>query len=1126
MFACAPRRACSNIESTSGGRRASQLAAAADWLVGGGEMGALIRAFDWGRTALGPVEYWPQSLRSALSICLPSKAQIILCWGPDLVTLYNDGYRPVFGAKHPHALGLPVREAWREVWPQLKPLFEGVMTSGEAFSANDLPFTLERHGYPEEAFFDVSYDPVRDESGRVGGIFCIVSETTGRVVGERRLRTLRDLGTRVGDAKSVDDVFQLTSLVLAENPHDVPFAFFYRDGHGYPTGCPAAGDWPLARAAASRQPVVIDRLTGALTALPGGPWPEPVQSAVVLPLVHAGAAAPHSFFVAGISPRQRLDPDYLTFLSLVAGQASTALANVLAYEEERERAEALAEIDKAKTAFFSNVSHEFRTPLTLMLGPIDELLSSQDALTPRQVEQLTFVRRNSQRLLKLVNSLLDFSRIEAGRTQANYQPVDLATLTADLASNFRSACERAGLALRVDCPPLQDVIYVDRDLFEKILLNLLSNAFKHTFDGEVGVTLRETHDRVQLTVHDTGTGIPARDLPHLFKRFYRVEGARGRSFEGTGIGLALVQELVHLHGGAIEASSVEREGSRFTVTLPKGTAHLPIDQLQDATDAAASAVRADVYVEEALRWLPDAAEPRDAAAVADTTGVRNAGRRVLVVDDNADLRDYLRHLLAGRFVVEVASNGEEALAAARARAPDLVIADVMMPKLDGFGLIRALRGQSALAAVPVILVSARAGEEARIEGLQGGADDYLVKPFSSRELVARVDALLEIARIRREADRRKDEFLAMLAHELRNPLAPIRTGLELIRLAGDTRAAVEQVRTVMQRQVSHMVRLIDDLLDVSRITAGKIQLQPQLTPLAVMVNSAVEANRAAIAAGELQFRVDLPDDPVWLNVDPTRFVQVISNVLHNAVKFTGAGGRVGLRGELGTATNGERRHLVLTITDSGAGISAEMLPRVFDLFAQGPAGAERQAGLGIGLALARRLIEMHGGSIEAHSDGPGRGSAFRIRIPVSADSPAAATAHPGPPAPAITRRVLVIDDNDDALELMALHIAALGGESHTARDGQSGVEQAVQVRPHVVLIDLGMPGIDGYETCRRIRAELGTDVLLVAVSGWGQQQDKARAMASGFDAHLTKPADPAVLASLLTYAEAKGASPS
>jgi signal transduction histidine kinase len=495
---------------------------------------------------------------------------------------------------------------------------------------------------------------------------------------------------------------------------------------------------------------------------------------------------------------------------------------------------------------------------------------------------------------------------------------------------------------------------------------------------------------------------------------------------------------------------------------------------------------------------------------------------VLVVDDNADLRDYMRHLLGGRFVVEVATNGEDALAAARMRAPDLVIADVMMPRLDGFGLIRALRRHPALSAVPVILVSARAGEEARIEGLQGGADDYLVKPFSARELVARVDATLEIARIRREADRRKDEFLAMLAHELRNPLAPIRTGLELIRLGGDTPAAVEQVRTVMQRQVAQMVRLIDDLLDVSRITAGKIQLQRELAPLGMMINSAVEANRAAITANRLTFDVELPVDPVWLDVDPTRFIQVVSNVIHNAVKFTERGGEIALRGELHPSADGATRDLVLTIIDSGIGIAPELLPHVFDLFAQGSGTAGRQPGLGIGLALARRLIEMHGGSIAAHSDGPGRGSAFEIRMPASEQPPLAAASNPNPAVPRITRRVVVIDDNADAADLLARHISALGGESHTARDGQSGIELAVKTRPHVVLIDIGMPGLDGYETCRRIREALGGRAMLVAVSGWGQQQDKTRAMGAGFDAHLTKPADPAAVTTLLAYAEAKG----
>ncbi len=304
----------------------------------------------------------------------------------------------------------------------------------------------------------------------------------------------------------------------------------------------------------------------------------------------------------------------------------------------------------------------------------------------------------------------------------------------------------------------------------------------------------------------------------------------------------------------------------------------------------------------------------------------------------------------------------------------------MMPHLDGFGLLRELRADPRTREIPVILLSARAGEESRVEGLDAGADDYLIKPFSAKELVARVSAHLQMARMRREADaalresearlkeadRRKDEFLAMLAHELRNPLAPIRTGLELLRLAGDRPETLERVRSMMERQVVHMVRLVDDLLDVSRISSGKIRLQRQPSALATLVNMAIEANRAGLNAGQVDLRVELPQSPVWLDVDPTRFVQIVSNVLHNAVKFTDAGGRVAIEAR---RRKPEGRELELTVTDSGAGISKDMLPRVFDLFAQDDAITRPHTGLGIGLALARRLMEMHGGSIEAFSEG-------------------------------------------------------------------------------------------------------------------------------------------------------------
>jgi PAS domain S-box-containing protein len=469
--------------------------------------------------------------------------------------------------------------------------------------------------------------------------------------------------------------------------------------------------------------------------------------------------------VLGVSARLQFDDAYRDFFDLVKTQIASAIANARAYEEERKRAEALAEIDRVKTAFFSNVSHEFRTPLTLMLGPVEEMLDrGAGGLSSEAREQLEVVNRNGLRLLRLVNTLLDFSRIEAGRVQARYQPTDLAAFTGDLASVFRSAIERAGLQLVLDCPPLRGPVYVDREMWEKIVLNLLSNAFKYTFDGEIGVSLRDRADTVELTVWDTGTGIPVEEMPRLFERFHRVRNARGRTHEGSGIGLALVQELVRLHGGVIGATSEVGRGTRFTITVPSGTAHLPADQVAADEPLAEVTGTAMPYVEEALRWLPD--EEEDGArlgaagtfdlghlapAAASSSETNQDRLRVLVADDNADMRQYLTRLLAGRYAVEAVGDGRAALEAARARTPDLVLTDVMMPQLDGFGLLQAMREEPLLRDTPLILLSARAGEESRVEGVQAGADDYLVKPFSARELLARVDAHLKLARLRREA---------------------------------------------------------------------------------------------------------------------------------------------------------------------------------------------------------------------------------------------------------------------------------------------------------------------------------------------------------------------------------------
>jgi signal transduction histidine kinase/DNA-binding response OmpR family regulator len=512
--------------------------------------------------------------------------------------------------------------------------------------------------------------------------------------------------------------------------------------------------WPLADVLLAQKPTVITDLTTRFPSLPSGAWERPPREAVAVPIASSGQGGRAAVLIVGLNPFRLYDDSYSRFIELVAAQIAASISNAQAYEDERQRAEALAELDRAKTTFFSNVSHEFRTPLTLMLAPLEDMLAKPDGeVLPENRELLAVMHRNGQRLLKLVNTLLDFARIEAGRVQAHYEPVDLSSYTADLASVFRAAIERAGMHLIVDAPPAAEPVYVDRDMWEKIVLNLVSNAFKYTLEGEIAVALHEDGGSAVLTVRDTGTGIPAEELPKLFNRFHRVQGARGRTHEGTGIGLALVQELARLHGGNVTVESTVGVGTTFTVRLPLGSAHLPQDRVSTPNDAVPGAGAARQYLAEALRWLPESTfdEPADVAAGRADDGTPRP--KIVLADDNADMREYVRRLLLPSYDVIAVADGIDALEAARTAQPDLVLTDVMMPRLDGFGLLDALRRNESTASIPVIMLSARAGEEARVEGLEAGADDYLVKPFTARELVARVGGTLTLARVRSEADK-------------------------------------------------------------------------------------------------------------------------------------------------------------------------------------------------------------------------------------------------------------------------------------------------------------------------------------------------------------------------------------
>ncbi len=678
-------------------------------LSGGGEMGALMRTIDWSRTAVGPVETWPQSLRTALSILLETGFPMYIAWGAEFTQFYNDGYRPILGStKHPAAMGISTRQTFAEIWHIIGPMFDGVM-QGRPTTVVDFLLPLDRHGFVEECYFIFSYSPIRRETGTVGGVLVTVTETTQRVLGERRLKTSQALAAQTREARTMQEAYEIAGRVLAENPADLPSASIH-----------------LVDDAGQRTRLVAS--CGSVAA--GG-------RVVELPIVEPGADRPAAVLVASTSPRLMVDDAYKGFLALIASQIGTAVAGARALEEAQARADVLAELDRAKTAFFSNVSHEFRTPLTLMLGPTAEALASPErALRDGDLE---IVYRNELRLLKLVNTLLDFSRIEAGRVQATYEPTDLAAFTRDVASAFRSAIERAGLRLTVNCPPLPEPVYVDREMWEKVVLNLLSNAFKFTFAGGIDVDLSWQQDRVELRVRDTGVGIAPGDLERVFDRFHRVETGKARTQEGSGIGLALVRELIAMHGGTIHAESAPGTGTTFVARIPVGTSHLRAERIRADRTLASTATGATAYVEEALRWLaPDAAQV-EAAASAPAAAPDG---RILVADDNADMRDYVTRLLSPRWHVDAVGDGRAALETARRHRPDLVVSDVMMPGLDGFQLLDALRSDEETRAIPVILLSARAGEEARIEGLGAGADEYLQKPFSARELVARLDSLL------------------------------------------------------------------------------------------------------------------------------------------------------------------------------------------------------------------------------------------------------------------------------------------------------------------------------------------------------------------------------------------------
>ena len=711
-------------------------------------MGELLADFDWSATTLGPSEAWSSSFHSLVRLMLASRFPMLLWAGQDLLHVYNEAYRDLLGDKHPGALGKPAAEVWTEIWDTVGPLTASVMNESASTFAEDLQLIMVRSGFEEETYFTFSYSPFVD-GGLVAGVFAAVVETTDRVVSERRHRMQRAMGEALLPALTVDEVVAAAIATFEQHAEDVTEALIYElqsDGaaslraatsNGMDATSALSDDETRMILGASSSSTLLHRLVHA-----DRPDNSDASALVAWPLFHSGGRDLFGILVVRPSVRRPLDDSFRSFLEVLATQVVSAIGVARAYQAERRRVDALAELDAAKTGFFQNVSHELRTPLTLVLEPIHAVLAG--VLADEHRAQLEIAERNGRRLQGLVDALLETARIESGLMEAQFEPVDVGALTARVLSLFEGAFATAGLDLRVELDDVMEPVWLDETMWETIVSNLVANALKYCYEGSVTVGIDRVNDMLLLRVTDTGIGIPPTEVSKIFDRFHRVGGSGGRSAEGTGIGLAMVKALVEMHSGRVELDSELAVGTTFRVLIPFNGRH-------DRTGTTAAAQRSggrtstlDRIVIESLSWVSAA----EVDVPAESDGARG---RVLVIDDNADMRTHLRNVLGRRFDVAVASDAEGALMLIRQWQPDVVISDVMMTGVDGLALTRRIRADPELNHCELVLLSARAGSEAADEGLRAGADDYLVKPFRADDLIRRVELRLQRARERRDA---------------------------------------------------------------------------------------------------------------------------------------------------------------------------------------------------------------------------------------------------------------------------------------------------------------------------------------------------------------------------------------
>ncbi len=1122
-------------------------------LAGGGDAGALLRSIDWSKNPLGPVSGWPTTLRTTVGIMLASSFGMRILWGRDFIFLHNDAYRPVLGAsKYPGAMGSRCADSFAELWDVVGPMFHRVM-AGETLALDDRIFPLLRYGYLEECFFTLSYSPLSDDQGGIGGVLGVVYETTKRVVAERRLNVLRELASSIAGAPTTEDACKVAAQTFERAGTDVPFALVYlRSGDegsarlvassgldDRPDARPAvveiassasdAKTWPLGAGTPGARMWRVTDVPARFGELHAGPYPEPVTGAIVLVLRRPGASAPYGYFVAGISPRRAFDPEYEAFFELAGEHISAAIANALAI--------AYTEGERVRLQSFLL---EAPAAIAVLRGPslVYELVNDRYARV---------VGRRPEELLQHAGRDAMPELVEQGvwdvleKIYTSGEPFQAREFPAQIVRGEGGALEQAyfdwvGQPTRDARGVIDGVMLFVVEVTDQVKARRAVEASRAFLEAVVnqmpaGVVIAEKASGKTVLSNALAASVLGR-APIRDESVAQFEGYTAFHEDGAPIEMGELPIVRALAGKMVseeEITYVRPDGSRRSLLVSATPVY-------DAERTLVAGVSTFVDITDRKRTelaLRDSEERGRAIVAALEEGIVlcDADGAIELANASAErLLGLSTDQLAGRTSLDsrwqsIREDGTPY--PGDQRPPQRALREGRPVSNDLYGVHRPDGRLVWLSVNAQPLFDANG----KISGVVSSFFDITERKRADEErkaLLARAESALSAAE---SASRAKDDFVAIVSHELRNPLNAMLGWTRMLRTGSLSEERAARALETIERNATNQAQLIEDLLDVSRVGAGKLTLDVQTVTFARVIEAAIDSARPAIEAKGLRLSVVLDTEGV-LSGDPGRLQQIVWNLLTNATKFTPRGGSIHI------VLRRDDSYLELSVTDSGQGISASFLDHVFDRFKQADPSTTRQhGGLGLGLAIAKNLVEMHGGTIEARSDGLGKGATFVVRVPVaamrrspvppqpmhSAELPAAFA----PPPELRDLRVLVVDDEPDARGLVTAMLVQCGAVVTTAASAADAFVAVEKQAPDVLISDIGMPDEDGFTLIARIRGmarDRGGATPAACLTGYTTAADRRRALEAGFNMHLAKPIEPseliAVVANLARMAKA------